>query len=210
MHYDPRIDPKPAPLKFNPLNALVAPRPIGWITTIDRQGRINLAPYSYFNAFSSDPPIVGFAPNARLGGADSRTNAKDTLRNVREVPEFTASIVSADLAVQMNETSRELPYGESEFTAAGLTAMASVNVRPPRVGEARAALECRVFDVITLPAARDGRTSHLVLGEVIGVYIDDALITDGRVDSIALAQVARLGYNDYTNVASIYAMRRPD
>jgi flavin reductase (DIM6/NTAB) family NADH-FMN oxidoreductase RutF len=83
-------------------------------------------------------------------------------------------------------------------------------VRPPRVGEARAALECRVFDVITLPAARDGRTSHLVLGEVIGVYIDDALIIDGRVDSIALAQVARLGYNDYTHVAAIYAMRRPD
>ncbi len=207
MHYDPRVDLKPAPLKYNPLNALVAPRPIGWITTLDSLGHVNLAPFSYFNAFSADPPIVGFAPNAH----PTRGSDKDTLRNVREVPEFTASIVSADLARPMNETSRALPYGESELDAAGLTAVASRNVRPPRVGEARAALECRVFDVITLPAGRDGRASHLVLGEVIGVYIDDALIlANGRVDTLALAQVARLGYSDYTNVAAIYDMRRPD
>ena len=207
MHYDPRIDPKPAPLKYNPLNALVGPRPIGWITTMDPIGRINLAPYSYFNAFSSDPPIVGFAPNARPGGGHD----KDTLRNVRDVPEFTASIVSADLARAMNETSRGLPYGENEMTSAGLTATASRYVRTPRVGAARAALECRVFDIITLPAGKDGRSGHLVLGEVIGVYVDDALIgSDGRIDSLALAQVARLGYNDYTNVASLYEMRRPD
>lgn len=206
MHYDPRIDLKPAPLKFNPLNALVAPRPIGWITSIDREGRVNLAPFSYFNAFSADPPIVGFAPNAHANGG-----GKDTLRNVEAVPEFTASIVSADLARQMNETSRQLPYGENELIAAGLTAVASEYVRTPRVGEARAALECRVFEIVALPAGTDGRGSHLVLGEVVGVYIDDALIgSNGRVDSIALAQVARLGYHDYTNVAAIYEMRRPD
>ncbi len=206
MHYDPRIDLKPAPLKFNPLNALVAPRPIGWITSIDREGRLNLAPFSYFNAFSADPPIVGFAPNAHANGG-----SKDTLRNVEAVPEFTASIVSADLARQMNETSRQLPYGENELIAAGLTAVASKYVRTSRVGEARAALECRVFEIVALPAGSDGRGSHLVLGEVVGVYIDDALIgSNGRVDSLALAQVARLGYHDYTNVASIYEMRRPD
>jgi flavin reductase (DIM6/NTAB) family NADH-FMN oxidoreductase RutF len=206
MHYDPRIDLKPAPLKFNPLNALVAPRPIGWITSIDREGRVNLAPFSYFNAFSSDPPIVAFAPNAHPSGG-----SKDTLRNVQAVPEFTASIVSADLALPMNETSRQLPYGENELVAAGLTAVASKNVRTPRVGEARAALECRVFEIVSLPAGTDGRGSHLVLGEVVGVYIDDSLIgSNGRIDSIALAQVARLGYHDYTNVTSIYEMRRPD
>ncbi len=206
MHYDPRIDLKPAPLKFNPLNALVAPRPIGWITSIDREGRVNLAPFSYFNAFSSDPPIVGFAPNAHPSGG-----SKDTLRNVQAVPEFTASIVSADLALPMNETSRQLPYGENELVAAGLTAVASKNVRTPRVGEARAALECRVFEIVSLPAGTDGRGSHLVLGEVVGVYIDDSLIgNNGRIDSIALGQVARLGYHDYTNVTSIYEMRRPD
>jgi flavin reductase (DIM6/NTAB) family NADH-FMN oxidoreductase RutF len=206
MHYDPRVNLKPTPLKYNPLTALVAPRPIGWITSIDHQGRINLAPFSYFNAFSSDPPIVGFAPNAHANGG-----SKDTLRNVEAVPEFTASIVSADLAKPMNETSRQLPYGENELIAAGLTAVASKYVRTPRVGEARAALECRVFEIVALPAGTDGRGSHLVLGEVVGVYIDDALIgSNGRVDSIALGQVARLGYHDYTNVAAIYEMRRPD
>ncbi len=206
MHYDPRIDLKPAPLRFNPLNALVAPRPIGWITSINREGRVNLAPFSYFNAFSADPPIVGFAPNAHPNGG-----SKDTLRNVQEIPEFTASIVSAHLAQPMNETSRQLPYGENELIAAGLTAVASKYVRTPRVGEARAALECRVFEIVALPAGTDGRGSHLVLGEVVGVYIDDALIgTNGRIDSIALGQVARLGYHDYTNVTSIYEMRRPD
>ena len=206
MHYDPRAELKPAPLKYNPLNALVGPRPIGWITTVDSDGRINLAPFSYFNAFSSDPPIVAFGPNARSGGG-----SKDTLRNLRAVPEFTASIVSADLAAAMNETSRESPYGVDEMAAAGLTPAASVSVRPPRVAQARAALECRAFDVIALPGGRDGRTSHLVLGEVVGIYIDDALIlASGRVDSLALKQVARLGYNDYTNVERLYEMRRPD
>lgn len=206
MHYDPRIDAKPAPLKFNPLNALVGPRPIGWITSIDAAGRINLAPFSYFNAFSSDPPIVAFGPNARAGGS-----AKDTLRNVRAVPEFTASVVSADLARAMNETSRESPYGVDEMAAAGLSPAPSKSVRPPRVREARAALECRVFDILALPPGRDGRTSHLVIGEVVGIYIDDALIlANGRIDSLALAQVARLGYNDYTNVERLYDMPRPD
>ena len=205
MHYDPRVDAKPAPLKWNPLNALVGPRPIGWITSLDPSGRVNLAPFSYFNAFSSDPPIVAFGPNARPSGA-----AKDTLRNVREVPEFTASIVSAPLARAMNETSRELPYGENEMAAAGLTAAASTNVRPPRVAEAHAALECRVFEIVDLPRGRDGRSSHIVIGEVVGIYIDDALIVNGRVDTLRLQQVARLGYNDYTNVASLYEMRRPD
>jgi len=205
MHYDPRVDLKPAPLKFNPLNALVGPRPIGWITTLDSAGRINLAPFSYFNAFSSDPPIVAFGPNARASGG-----AKDTLRNVREVPEFTASVVSAPLARAMNETSRELPYGENEMAAAGLAAAHSINVRPPRVAEAHAALECRVFEIVELPRGRDGRTSYLVIGEVVGIYIDDTLIANGRVDSLALAQVARLGYNDYTNVTSLYEMRRPE
>jgi flavin reductase (DIM6/NTAB) family NADH-FMN oxidoreductase RutF len=206
MHYDPRIDPKPAPLKFNPLNALVGPRPIGWITTIDPEGRINLAPFSYFNVFSADPAIVAFGPNARLAGG-----SKDTLVNVRAVPEFTASVVSAELAVAMNDTSREAPYGVDEMAAAGLTPASSKSIRPPRVAEARAALECRVLDVIALPKGRDGRTSHIVLGEVVGIYLDDALILpNGRVDTLALAQVARLGYNDYTNVERIYEMRRPD
>ncbi len=210
MFYDPREGLRPAPLSHNPLNALVAPRPIGWIATVSAGGDDNLAPFSYFNAFSADPPIVGFAPNAPAGGLAGGSTAKDTLANVREIPEFTASVVSLNLAAAMNETSRTLPRGESEFTAAGLTRARSRHVRPPFVGEARAALECRVIDIVDLPAGSDGRGSHLVLGEVIGIHIDDALIRNGRVDSLALAQVARLGYMDYSSVSATFEMLRPD
>ncbi|HEX7035729.1 MAG TPA: flavin reductase family protein [Pseudomonadales bacterium] len=205
MFYDPRQHLRPAPLTHNPLNALVAPRPIGWIGSISAEGAENLAPFSYFNAFSADPPVVGFAPNARAGGE----TPKDTLANVRAVPEFTVSVVSGPLARQMNETSRDLPAGESEFRAAGIASAPSRVVRPPHVRDARAVLECRVLEIVALPAGRDGRGSHLVLGEVVGIHIDDALIRDGRVDTLALAPVARLGYFDYCVVTSTFEMRRP-
>ncbi len=206
MFFDPRVDPRPAPLAHNPLNALVAPRPIGWIGTVSASGAENLAPFSYFNVFSSDPPVVAFAPNARQDGA----GAKDTLVNVREVPEFTASVVSLDLAHAMNETARVLPAGESEFVRAGLTSAASRMVRAPHVGEARAVLECRVAQIVPLPFRPGGRPSHLVIGEVVGIHIDDELVRDGRVDTLALAQVARLGYFDYTSVTSLFELPRPD
>jgi flavin reductase (DIM6/NTAB) family NADH-FMN oxidoreductase RutF len=204
MYYDPRVDVRPPPLAHNPLNALVAPRPIGWIATLSAGGRPNLAPFSYFNAFSAEPPIVGFAPNEKPGGGP-----KDTLANVREIPEFTVSIVSRELAERMNETSRAVPRGLSEFELAGLTPAASRAVRPPHVGEARAILECEVFDIVALPGPSGSRASHLVLGAVVGIHIDDALIHGGRVDSLALAQVARLGYFDFGVVESLFEMPRP-
>lgn len=206
MFYDPRQNLRPAPLTHNPINALVAPRPIGWIGTVSAAGAPNLAPFSYFNAFSADPPVVAFAPNAK----QSDGGPKDTLANVREVPEFTASVVSAPLAAQMNETSRVLPRGESEFAAAGLTAAASTSVRPPHVGEALAVLECRVHDIVALPARQGARGSHLVIGAVIGIHIDDTLIVDGRIDTLALQQMARLGYFDYTSVRELVEIPRPD
>jgi flavin reductase (DIM6/NTAB) family NADH-FMN oxidoreductase RutF len=205
MFYDPRENLRPAPLTHNPLNALVAPRPIGWISTISAQGECNLAPFSYFNAFSADPPVVGYAPNAKAAGG-----AKDSLANVQAVPEFTVSVVSADLAEQMNETSRALAHGVSEYEMATLEAGKSRLVRPPYVARARAVLECRVFDMVELPAGKDGRGSQLVLGEVIGIYIDDDLIIDGKVDGKALRQVARLGYFDYTVVDNLFELLRPE
>ena len=205
MFYDPRENLRPAPLTHNPLNALVAPRPIGWISTISAQGECNLAPFSYFNAFSADPPVVGYAPNAKAAGG-----AKDSLANVQAVPEFTVSVVSADLAEQMNETSRALAHGVNEYEMAGLEAGKSRLVRPPYVTHARAVLECRVFDIVELPAGKDGRGSQLVLGEVIGIYIDDDLIVDGKVDGKALRQVARLGYFDYTVVDNLFELLRPE
>jgi flavin reductase (DIM6/NTAB) family NADH-FMN oxidoreductase RutF len=206
MFYDPRETPRPEPLGHNPINALVAPRPIGWIGSLSADGRENLAPFSYFNAFSADPPVVAFAPNEKQGSG----GPKDTLANVRSVPEFTASIVSAALASRMNESSRVLPHGVSEFVEAGLTPAASRTVAPPHVGEALAALECRVFDIVELPGRPTGRRSHLVIGEVVGIHIDDGIIVDGRIDSLALAQLARLGYYDYTVVRELIEIPRPD
>lgn len=208
MFYDPRVDIRPAPLKHNPFNALVAPRPIGWVATVDGSGRPNLAPFSYFNAFSSDPPLIGFAPNAREPGPAGR--AKDTLNNLEEVPELTVNVVSAHLADAMNLTSQSLPPGVSEFEAAGLTAIPSRQIRAPRVAEARACLECEVFDIIRLPSKPHGRVSHLVLAAVVGIHIDDDLVRDGRVDSLALAQVARLGHFDYCIVHETFELPRPD
>jgi flavin reductase (DIM6/NTAB) family NADH-FMN oxidoreductase RutF len=205
MFFDPRENPRPEPLRHNPLNALVAPRPIGWIGSVSAAGEVNLAPFSYFNAVSADPMLVVFAPNEKPGGGP-----KDTLSNVRETGEFTASIVSAELARAMNETSRAAPRGVSEFNLAGLTPAASSLVRPPRVAEARAALECRVWDIVALPAAPGGRGSHLVIGSVVGIHIDDELIVDGRVNSLALGQVARLGYFDYGVLDELFEMARPD
>ncbi|MCB1684652.1 MAG: flavin reductase family protein [Pseudomonadales bacterium] len=205
MFFDPRENVRPAPLTHNPLNALIAPRPIGWICSLSATGQVNLAPFSYFNAVSADPPLVVFAPNEKTGGGP-----KDTLANVRSTGEFTASIVSESLARAMNETSREVDHGVNEFELAGLTSAPSRLVNAPFVAEARAALECEVWDIIALPSKPGGRGSHLVIGTVVGIHINDSLIKDGRIDTPALAPVARLGYFDYCVVRELFELKRPD
>ena len=205
MFYDPRENLRPDPLTHNPLNALIAPRPIGWIGSVSARGDHNLAPFSYFNAVSADPPLVIFAPNEKSGGGP-----KDTLANVREIREFTVSIVSESLAQAMNETSREVARGVNEFELAGLTPVTSHSVRPCHVAEAQAVLECTVWDIVALPSRPGGRGSHLVIGAVIGIHIDDELIVDGRVETKVLAPVSRLGYFDYGVVRDPFEMKRPD
>jgi flavin reductase (DIM6/NTAB) family NADH-FMN oxidoreductase RutF len=206
MFYDPRDNLRPDPLQHNPFNTLIAPRPIGWISTVSGDGIYNLAPFSYFNAISADPPMVMFAPHGK--GPDT---SKDTFRNLTEVGEFVVNIVSADLKSAMNQTSGNYPHEIDEFEAVGLQAVPAVNVRPHRVKAAKAALECTVFDTMTLPPAHNGRQNNLVIGEVVGIHLDDNLITpDGGVDQLALAQVARLGRSDYLTVERIFDMRRPD
>lgn len=205
MFYDPRVDLRPAPLTHNPLNAIIAPRPIGWIGSLSGDGVNNLAPFSYFNAVSADPPTVVFAPNSRTSGTP-----KDTLANVRETGEFTVNIVSTSLAEPMNESSREVDPEADEFALAGLTPVASNLIKPCRVGECRAALECTVFDIVALPSRPGGRSSHLVIGNVIGIHIDDDLIVEGRLDTKSLAPLSRLGYFDYGVVNELFEIPRPD
>jgi len=206
MFYDPRENLRPPPLTHNPFNALVAPRPIGWISSIDGAGNVNLAPFSFFNAFSSDPPLVGFA----LGSKDAENNPKDTLYNVREVPEFVAHLASYDLREQVNQSSKVYPRGINEFEQVGLTQVPSRLVKPPRIAQARAALGCTVWQILELPSPPGGRDRHLVIGEVVGIHIDDAMIENGKVLSARLQQLSRLGYFEYDVVGETFDIPRPD
>ena len=196
---------RPAPLSHNPFNALVMPRPIAWISTVDAHGTANLAPYSYFNAVAAEPPYVMFAPNAAAPGA-----MKDTWRNLVAVPEFVVNLVCEADGEAMNATSKAYPPGVDEFEACGLARLPGTLVRPPRVASAKAALECRVYQTVHLPP-HGGRENHVVIGEVVGIHIADDVITpQGLVDERLLAPLARLGYMNYGKLGDIFAMPRPD
>lgn len=180
-------------LSHNPLNALVAPRPIGWISSRDAEGRVNLAPYSFFNAFNYDPPIIGFSSIAW----------KDSVQNASETREFTWNLVTRELGDQMNQTSSPLPRGEDEFQFAGLTAVAGRKVNVPRVGESRAAMECKVIDIVQFRnTAGEKVGGWLVLGEVVAVYIDKTLLKDGVYQTAEAYPIMRSGgLNDYVQVS---------
>lgn len=181
-------------LPHNPFNAIVAPRPIGWISTRCASGD-NLAPYSFFNAIAYTPPQVMF----------SSTGVKDSLTAIRETGVFCVNIVGIDMAVQMNETSAALPRGTDEFDHAGLEKAACEAIDCPRVSGAPAALECRVTQVIDLK----GGANHMVLGEVIGVHLRDDCVVDGRFDVTQFSPLSRLGYHDYAAVSEVFEMVRP-
>ena len=187
-------------LPHDPFKALVSPRPIGWISTVSRMGEVNLAPYSFFNALSTNPCLVWFSSEGQ----------KDSSSIAGETGEFVANLVGRDLAEKMNRTAVDAPRGVSEFGYAGLTEAPSRLVAPPRVAEAPAALECKVTEVFR-PKALDGSRSgaYVVIGEVVGVHIDDAFLTDGLFDTVKAGNVARLGYMDYSSVEALFQMRRP-
>ena len=171
-------------LAHDPFNAIVGPRPIGWISSRGRDGSVNLAPYSFFNAFNYHPPIVGFAS----------VGAKDTLRNAQESREFVWNLSTRTLAGQMNQSSASVPYGCDEFALAGVTQAASRIVAAPRVAESPVNFECRVSDVVQLRSARgEAVESWLVLGEVVGVHIDRAVLRDGVFDTFGAGIILRAG-----------------
>lgn len=187
-------------LPHNPFKALVAPRPIGWISSVDGSGNFNLAPYSFFNGVASDPPVVMFSSDGR----------KDSVCNIEETGSFVCNLAVYSLREAMNATSVPAPHGVSEFEIAGLTPVASRLVDAPRVAEAPAALECRYLITVPVPDIDGNQTSNfMVLGQVVGIHIDDDLIVDGRVDMLRLAQIARLGYMDYSVVDRVFSLERP-
>ncbi|MGO9466734.1 MAG: flavin reductase family protein [Isosphaeraceae bacterium] len=188
---------------YHALVDVVTPRPIAWVTTVDGQGRVNLAPFSFFNAFGANPPIVVFSPTLRR----NRTK-KDTLRNLEVVDEFVLNAAAEGLARQLNETSKELPYGQSEAEYTGLTLEPSIKVRPPRVAESPVHLECRVRQLVSIG---DGPiAANLVIGEVLLIDIDDSVLDSaGRVDPMKLRTIARLGGDFYCRSTDLFEMERP-
>lgn len=196
--YDPRVG---HGLPHDPFKAILAPRPIGWISTVDRAGLVNLAPYSFFNGFNSSPPIVGFSSEGR----------KDSVRNAEATGEFVCNMVTRDLAELMNATSASVSRDINEMELAGLEPAPSTLVKPPRVARAAAAFECKVVQILPLRDLDGVATdSYLVLGQVIGVHIDPTYLIDGRFDTAAARPIARCGYRgDYAEVSAVFEMVRP-
>jgi flavin reductase (DIM6/NTAB) family NADH-FMN oxidoreductase RutF len=190
-------------LKHDPFKALIVPRPIGWISTCSSAGIANLAPYSFYNAVGDRPHYVMFGSSG----------VKDSLKNIEQTGEFVCNLSTWDLREHMNLSSAPVPYGVDEFGIAGLTAEPGRMVKAPRVKEAPAAFECRHFQTIALPGAGKYKAnSHLVIGLVVGIHIDDRFVKDGLVDVGAMKPIARLGYMDYAVVGAdnIFAINRPE
>lgn len=197
-------------LKHNPFNSIVAPRPIGWISTLDCDGRPNLAPYSFFNAVSYTPPQVIFSGGQRPGRRNESVPMKDSVINARETGEFVCNIACWDLRERMNASSAHVPFGTDEFELAGLTKAPSRLVKPPRVAESPVHLECVTVAVYPTLTAPGYSPNLIVLGKVVGVHIDERVLTDGLVDQGKLKLLGRLGGPDYVCVTDVFAMQRPD
>jgi flavin reductase (DIM6/NTAB) family NADH-FMN oxidoreductase RutF len=198
--YDPKVG---HGLRHDPLNAIIAPRPIGWISTVSAQGVRNLAPYSFFNAFNYRPPVIGF----------SSTSWKDSVRNIQETGQFVWNLATRPLAQAVNASSATVAEDVDEFLLAGLTPAASVRVAPPRVAESPVAFECRLTQLVRLTDAEGAPIdAWLTLGEVVMVHIDQALLVDGVYDTVAAEPILRGGGPaDYFTVgeAQKFQMFRP-
>lgn len=186
------------------MTSLITPRPIAWVSTLSADGKTNLAPFSFFNGVTSNPPTLLFIPVNNRDG-----NKKDTVRNIEAVPEFVVNVVSHALAEPMNATAALLPYGESEFSAFNIEAAASQHIRPPRVAQAPAAFECRLHQIVNV--GEGPLAAHIVIGRILCAHIrDDVLDERGRVDAAKLDAVGRMGGEDFATTRDRFAFKRPD
>jgi flavin reductase (DIM6/NTAB) family NADH-FMN oxidoreductase RutF len=190
-------------LPHNPFNAIVTPRPIGWISTRDSSGADNLAPYSFFNAVAYVPPQVMFASTS---AKPDRGDTKDSVANIRETGVFCVNVVEYAMRDVMNASSETLPRDTDEFEHAGIERAPCKIIDCARVAHAPAALECRLTQIVTL----EGKSNFLVLGEVVGVHIRDDVLVDGRFDVTRYQPLSRMGYRDYTRVTEVFELARPD
>lgn len=196
--------------RTNPLDvyrlliSVVTPRPIAWVTSVDPEGRVNLAPFSFFNLFGADPPVLVFAPNRKRD-----RSKKDTLHNVETTGQFVVNAAVAELAAEVNLSSAELPPGESEVELTGLSVLPSIKVKPPRLAESPVSLECLLRQVI--PIGENPLSANLVIGEVVLIHVADRILDDrGRVDPRKLRTIGRLGGDFYCHTSDLFQMKRPE
>src|ERR1700748_2797304 len=201
------LDPAATPdFKRTLFNAIVAPRPIGWISTVNGKGQVNLAPFSHFNLVSTAPPVVIFSCNA-----PADRHEKDTIANVRETGEFVTNLVTWNLREQMNLSSINAPYGTAEFELAGLAKAPSRLVKPPRVAASPASMECRLLRIVDIEPTGPGETtSNVVFGRIVGVHLDERFIdAEGRFDTARTEPLTRLDGNRYATVGPMDILGRP-
>ncbi len=196
-----RLEPRHA---YQWMVSTILPRPIAWVSTISREGRTNLAPFSFFQGVTANPPTLMVVPVNKRDGSK-----KDTVRNIEEVPEFVVSICSYALAEKMNATASLLPHGESEFDAFEIEAAPSVTIRPPRVAQAPIAFECTLHSIV--PIGEGPLAANVVFGSIRLAHIDDAVLdAEGHVDAAKLDAIGRMGGESYTRTRDVFSMRRPD
>lgn len=190
-------------LPHNPFNAIVTPRPIGWISTRSGSGQNNLAPYSFFNAIAYVPPQVMFASTSAKA---DRGDTKDSVANIRETGVFCVNVVEYAMRDVMNASSAGLPADTDEFEHAKIAQAACTEIDCARVADAPASLECRMTQIVKA----EGDHNFVVFGEVVGVHIRDDTLVDGRFDVTTFSPLSRMGYRDYTRVSDIFELARPD
>ena len=201
MFYEPK---KGHPFKIDPFKALVFPRPIGWISSVSKKGIPNLAPYSYFNAVADEPPQVMFCSN----GDSAYGGYKDSLANILSTKEFVVNFATANTRDAMNISSSNYEPNEDEFVAAKLKKRKSKLVKPPSVNDSPVNLECKLLKTLKLKT-NTKKISTMVIGEVIGIYINNKFIKNGRIDSVSMRYISRMGYSEYSTISSKFNLNRP-
>ncbi len=189
---------------YNWMADAITPRPIAWVSTISADGKTNLAPFSFFNGITGNPPTLMFSAVANRGGVK-----KDTVRNIEATGEFVVNLVPHALTEKMNATAALLPHGESEFEAFGIVSSASARVRPPRVTEASVAFECTLHTIV--PVGQGAGAASVVFGRILAAHVNDAVLNaEGKIDPALLDTVGRLGGENYVTTRDRFTLKRPD
>ena len=197
---------EPHGLPHNPFKSCVVPRPIAWVTSMDAQGVLNLAPFSFFNALTDNPPMIMIAFN----GYHDHGGEKDTLANIKATREFVVNMVPLALKDAMNTTTAGVAHEVDEIELAGLETAPSELIRPPRVAAVPIHFECEFYSEIELPCNQPDSINRMIIGSVLGIHISDDVLVDGLIDLGKINPLARLGYMQYTSVQDIFVMTRPE